>query len=75
MSNTFQISACILIFTGKLDNEGFCNTFRDSQWKLTRGSMVVEKGKKCFSLYLMQARVIDSSINVVDDDSTTDSVT
>ncbi|WJZ81331.1 hypothetical protein VitviT2T_001179 [Vitis vinifera] len=25
-----------LISTGKLDDEGFCNTFRDSQWKLTR---------------------------------------
>ncbi|WJZ84568.1 hypothetical protein VitviT2T_004168 [Vitis vinifera] len=55
---------------GKLDNEGFCNTFRDSQWKLTKGSMVIAKGKKCSSLYLMQARVIDSSINAVDDDST-----
>ena len=59
-----------LISTGKLDDEGFCNTFRDSQWKLTRGSMVIGKGKKCSSLYLMQTRVIDSSINVVDDDST-----
>ena len=26
---------------GKLDYEGFCNTFHNSQWKLTRGSMVV----------------------------------
>ena len=26
---------------GKLDDEGLCNTFHDSQWKLTRGSMVV----------------------------------
>ena len=58
-----------LISIGKLDDEGFYNTFHDSQWKLTRGSMVVEKGKKCSSLYLMQARVIDSSINVMDDDS------
>ena len=57
-----------LISTGKLDDEGFYNTFHDSQWKLTRGSMVVEKGKKCSSLYLMQARVIDLSINAVDDD-------
>ena len=59
-----------LISTGKLDDEGFCNTFRDSKWKLTRGSMVVAKGKKCSSLYLMQTRVIDFSINAVDDDST-----
>ncbi|WJZ95351.1 hypothetical protein VitviT2T_014127 [Vitis vinifera] len=59
-----------LISTGKLDDEGFCNTFRDSQWKLTRGFMVIAKGNKSSSLYLMQARVIDSSINAVDDDST-----
>ena len=31
---------------------------------------MIAKGKKCSSLYLMQARVIDSSINAVDDDST-----
>ncbi|KAL6336537.1 hypothetical protein AAG906_025087 [Vitis piasezkii] len=49
-----------LISTGKLDDEGFCNTFRDSQWKLTRGSMVIAKGNKSSSLYLMRARVIDS---------------
>ncbi|KAL6331686.1 hypothetical protein AAG906_014336 [Vitis piasezkii] len=59
-----------LISTGKLDDERFCNTFRDSQWKLTRGSMVVAKGKKCSSLYLMKTRVINSSINAVNDDST-----
>ena len=59
-----------LISTGKLDDEECCNTCRDSQWKLTRGSMVVAKGKKCSSLYLMQARVIDSSINAMGDDST-----
>ncbi|KAL6350220.1 hypothetical protein AAG906_004163 [Vitis piasezkii] len=58
-----------LISTGKLDDEECCNIFRDSQWKLTRGSMVVAKGKKCSSLYLMQARVIDSSINAMNDDN------
>ena len=42
-----------LISIGKLDDEGFCNTFHDSQWKLTRGSMVIAKGKKCSLLYLM----------------------
>ncbi|KAL6323545.1 hypothetical protein AAG906_039125 [Vitis piasezkii] len=55
-----------LISTGKLDDEGFCNTFRDSQWKLTRGSMVIAKGNKSSSLYLMQARVIDSVSMQVD---------
>ena len=59
-----------LISIGKLDDEGLYNTFLDSQWKLTRGSMVVAKRKKYSSLYLMQARVIDSNINAVNDDST-----
>ena len=35
-----------LISTGKLDDEGFCNTFHDSQWKLTRGSMVIAKERR-----------------------------
>ena len=55
-----------------ISDKGLCNTFHDSQWKLTKGSMVVAKGKKCSSLYVMQARVIDSNINAVDDDSTVD---
>ncbi|KAK9046035.1 hypothetical protein V6N11_051937 [Hibiscus sabdariffa] len=35
-----------LIFVGKLDDEGFCNTFSVGQWKLTKGSLVVARGKK-----------------------------
>ncbi|CAA0810587.1 Unknown protein [Striga hermonthica] len=38
-----------LISTGKLDDEGFCNTFRDRKWKLTKGSLIVARGQK-FSL-------------------------
>lgn len=34
-----------LISTGKLDDEGFCNTFSGGQWKLTKGAMVVARGK------------------------------
>ncbi|KAJ0017731.1 hypothetical protein Pint_10869 [Pistacia integerrima] len=30
-----------LISTSRLDDEGYCNTFSDGQWKHTRGSMVV----------------------------------
>ena len=30
--------------------------------------MVVTKGKKCSSLYLMQKKIVDSEINVVDDE-------
>lgn len=55
-----------LIFTCKLDDERFCNTFRNSQWKLIKGSMVVVKGKKCSSLYVMQAKIVDSITNAVE---------
>ena len=59
-----------LISTGKLDDEGFCNTFSGSQWKLTKGAMVVAKGKKHSSLYLIQGKISDSIINAVGNDNT-----
>ncbi|KAJ0026150.1 hypothetical protein Pint_07933 [Pistacia integerrima] len=37
-----------LISTGILDDKGYCNTFSDGQWKLTRGVMVVARGKKLY---------------------------
>ena len=42
-----------LISTGKLDDEGFCNTFSGGQWKLIKGVMVMARGTKHSSLYLM----------------------
>jgi hypothetical protein len=42
-----------MIFTSKLDDEGYFNTFSDSQWKLTRGSNVVAQGQKFSTLYLL----------------------
>ena len=32
-----------LIFAGKLDDEGYNNNFSDGKWKLSKGSLVVEK--------------------------------
>ena len=46
-----------LISTGKLDDEGYNNNFSDGKWKLSKGSLVVEKGKKTCSLYTMQAKI------------------
>ena len=59
------ISAC------KLDDEMYCNTFSDGQWKLTRGAMVVTRGKKYFTLYILQARLSASLVNAMKDESTT----
>ena len=55
-----------LISTGKLNDERFCNIFRDSKWNLTNGSLIVVKGQKYSSLYVMHAKITDSTINAVD---------
>lgn len=60
-----------LISTGKLDDEGYCNTFMNGIWKLTKGSLVVAKGKKCSSLYIMSASVPAERINAVNDEEMT----
>lgn len=58
-----------LISTGKLDDEGFCNTFDNGQWKLTKGSLVVARGKKESSLYLMHAKIFKGICNAVEDEN------
>ncbi|KAK0589658.1 hypothetical protein LWI29_016911 [Acer saccharum] len=58
-----------IISTGKLDDEGYCNTFNNGQWKLTRGAMILARGKKCSTLYLLQAKLSKSSINAVEDEN------
>ncbi|KAK8558827.1 hypothetical protein V6N12_042120 [Hibiscus sabdariffa] len=61
-----------LISVGRLDDEGFCNTFSDGQWKLTKGSLVVARGKKSSNLYLMQASTSRDTVNVTVNDSSTE---
>ena len=41
-----------LIFVGKLDEEGFDNRFSNGCWKLTKGSLMVARGKEV--LYTLQ---------------------
>lgn len=59
-----------LIYAGKLDDEGYCNTFSNGQWKLTKGVMVVARGNKHSSLYILQARLSKCVINAVTDELT-----
>lgn len=58
-----------LISIGKLDDDGFCSIFFDGQWKLAKVYLTVARGTKYSSLYLMQARVTDRSINAVESES------
>jgi hypothetical protein len=41
-----------LISIGKLESEGCISIFTDKVWKVTKGSMVIEKGEKVGTLYL-----------------------
>ncbi|KAL3839442.1 hypothetical protein ACJIZ3_024033 [Penstemon smallii] len=61
-----------LISAGKLDDEGYCNTFHEGQWKLTKGSLFLARGKKSSSLYFMQASIYKDMVNVMEDDKITE---
>ena len=54
-----------LISAGKLDDEGFINYFGGSKWKLTKGSLVVARGTKTNTLYVMQAKLYKGEINAL----------
>ncbi|XP_057962259.1 uncharacterized protein LOC131153823 [Malania oleifera] len=53
--------------TGKLDDEGYCNTFSDGQWKLTKGAMVVAHGMKHSALYILQEKISNDIVNAMED--------
>ena len=57
-----------LISTGRVDDEGFCSTLKNGQCKLTKGSLVVAKGKKYSTLYLLQAELSKHTVNVMKKD-------
>jgi hypothetical protein len=50
-----------LISTRNLESEGCISIFTDKVWKVTKGSLVIEKGEKVGTLYLCTGN-IDSSI-------------
>ena len=41
-----------LISVGQLDGEGYCTTFSDCEWKITKGALVIARGKKTGTLYV-----------------------
>ena len=59
--------ACVQISVGRFDDEGFCSTFRNGQWKLTKCSFVVAKDRK---LYVMHAKLSQDTLSVAENDST-----
>ena len=59
-----------LISIGTLDDMGYHSFFGEGKWKLTKGSLVVAKGKKFNSLYMTEAKSYRGEVNAVDDSST-----
>jgi hypothetical protein len=52
-----------LISTRQLESEGCISIFTDKVWKVTKGSLVIEKGEKVGTLYLCTGNT-DSSISL-----------
>ncbi|KAM3266294.1 hypothetical protein P3L10_003288 [Capsicum annuum] len=61
-----------LISLGNLDDEGYVNTLDASQWKLTRGSMIVDRGHKFSNLYVFQGSISRGLINLVKNDTSSE---
>ena len=52
-----------LISIGRLDDGGFTNSFGESKWRLTKDSLVVARGKKQNTLYIMEAKLHKGEMN------------
>ena len=58
-----------LLSVGKLDDEGSTSVFSKGQWKLTSGSLVQARGKKCCTLYKMQGKICNEELNAAEESS------
>jgi hypothetical protein len=57
-----------LISTRILD-EGYTSVFGDRKWKLSKSSLVISRGKKVNTLYVIEAKVNNECINALGEDS------
>ena len=55
-----------------LDKDRYNHFNSSGHWKLTKGLMVVARGRLCCSLYKTQAKVCGGQLNAVDDDTSPD---
>ena len=58
-----------LIFVHILDKDGYNHFISSSNWKLTKGSLVVAQGRLCCSLYKTQVKVCRGQLNAINDDT------
>jgi hypothetical protein len=55
-----------LISIGKLDDEGYHNYHGGGHWKLSKGSLILARGKKTSTLYKTDARLVKGDAVVVE---------
>ena len=63
----------IMLFVVQDTSKGVRKTTKCNcgNWKLTKGSLVVARGRLCCSLYKTQEKVCGGQLNAVDDDTST----
>ncbi|GKV49114.1 hypothetical protein SLEP1_g55881 [Rubroshorea leprosula] len=57
------------IIDSALDEEGYAHYFGNGNWKLTKGSLVVAKGRACCSLYKTHMKMCGGQLNTVEDEA------
>jgi transposase InsO family protein len=55
-----------IISVGLLDKDGYSSKFGDGQYKLTKGNMIVGKGKRISNLYHVYANLSSVSVNALE---------
>ena len=55
-----------LILVGQLSDEGCVVTINEKNWKVSKGSLVVEKGLKVGTLYLCISHIVPSTLIVLE---------
>ena len=61
-----------LISVGKLDDEGYHSHLGEGKWKLTKGSLVLARGKKNNTLYKTEVRLVKGEVNIVTNEASTE---
>ena len=51
-----------LISAGQLDDVGFSCVFGDSSWKITKGSLIVARGSKSGTLYMLHVSTVKNHV-------------
>ena len=61
-----------LISMHMLDKDGYIHFINSGNWNLTKGSLVVARGRLCCSLYKTQVKVCRGQLYAIDDDTSPD---